>query len=69
MTICSTLNNKGISSDFNVYMLLCGNNALKQKAVHSSVAYYVHILLYHAAKQMFHYIKSYYNLSLSKDTQ
>jgi hypothetical protein len=36
---------------FNIYMLLCGNNALKQKAVHSSMACYVHVLLYNAAKQ------------------
>jgi hypothetical protein len=48
-------------------MLLCGNNALKQKTLHSSMAYYVHVLLYNAGKQMFHYIKSYYNLSLSID--
>jgi hypothetical protein len=38
---------------FNFYMLLCGNNALKQKTVHPSVAYYVNVLLYDAAKQMF----------------
>jgi hypothetical protein len=38
---------------FNFYMLLYGNNALKQKTVHSSMAYYVHVLLYKAAKQMF----------------
>jgi hypothetical protein len=36
--------------NFNFYML-CGNNALKQKTVHSSMAYYVHVLLYNAAKQ------------------
>jgi hypothetical protein len=41
------------SLNFNFYMLLCGNNALKQKADHSSMAYYVHVLLYNAAKQMF----------------
>jgi hypothetical protein len=28
--------------NFNLYMLLCGNNALKQKIFHSSVTYYVH---------------------------
>jgi hypothetical protein len=38
---------------FKFYMLLCGNNALEQKTVHSSMAYYVHVLLYNAAKQMF----------------
>jgi hypothetical protein len=43
-------------------MLLCGYNALKQKTVHSSMAYYVHVLLYNAVKQMFRYKKSYYNL-------
>jgi hypothetical protein len=36
--------------NFNFYTLLCGNNALKQKTVHSSMAYYVHVLLYNAAK-------------------
>jgi hypothetical protein len=44
------------------YMLLCGNKALKQNTAHSSMVYYVHALLYNAAKQVFHYIKSYYNL-------
>jgi NADH:ubiquinone oxidoreductase subunit 3 (subunit A) len=34
-------------------MLVCGNNALEQKTVHSSMTYYVHVLLYNAAKQMF----------------
>jgi hypothetical protein len=34
-------------------MLLCGDNALKQNTLHSSVAYYVHVPLYNAAKQMF----------------
>jgi hypothetical protein len=40
-----------LSLIFNVYMLLCGNNALKQKTVHSSMTYYVHVLLYNIAKQ------------------
>jgi hypothetical protein len=43
-------------------MLLCGSNALEQKTVNSSMAYYMHALLYNAAKQMFHYIKSHYIL-------
>jgi hypothetical protein len=38
---------------FNSYMLLCGNNALKRKTVHSSTAYYVHVLTHNEAKQMF----------------
>jgi hypothetical protein len=38
---------------FNCYMLLCGDDAQKQKAVHSSMAWYVHVLVYNAAKQMF----------------
>jgi hypothetical protein len=33
-------------------MLLCGNNALKEKTVHSSMPYYVHVLLYNAAKHL-----------------
>jgi hypothetical protein len=33
-------------------MLFCENNALKQKTVHSSTDYYVHELLYNAAKQI-----------------
>jgi hypothetical protein len=37
---------------FNCYMLLCANDAQKQKAVHSSMAWYVHVLVYNAAKQM-----------------
>jgi hypothetical protein len=34
-------------------MQLSGNNALKQKTVHSSMTYYVDVFLYDAAKQMF----------------
>jgi hypothetical protein len=34
-------------------MVLRGNNALKQKTVHSSAAYYVHALLNIAAKHDF----------------
>jgi NADH:ubiquinone oxidoreductase subunit 3 (subunit A) len=37
----------------NFYMFLCGNNASKQKTAHSSMAFYVHVLLYNAAKHMF----------------
>jgi hypothetical protein len=39
---------------FNFYMLLCGKNALKQKTVHSPIAYYVHVLLllFNALKQI-----------------
>jgi hypothetical protein len=39
--------------NFNFYTLLCGNNALEQKTVHSSMACYVYVLVYNAAKQMF----------------
>jgi hypothetical protein len=35
---------------FNFYKLLCGNNVLKQKTLHSSMAH-VYALLYNAAKQ------------------
>jgi hypothetical protein len=31
-------------------MLLCENNALKEKTVHSSMAYYIYVLLYNAAE-------------------
>jgi hypothetical protein len=31
-------------------MVLCRNNALKRENVHSSMAYYVHVLLYNAEK-------------------
>jgi hypothetical protein len=34
-------------------MLLCANNALKQKTVHLSMACYAHVLLYNAAEHMF----------------
>jgi hypothetical protein len=34
-------------------MLLCGNDVLKQKTIHSSLACYVHVLLYNATEQMF----------------
>jgi hypothetical protein len=34
---------------FNINMVLCGNNALKQKTVHSSTTCYVHVLLYNVA--------------------
>jgi hypothetical protein len=37
---------------FNVYMLLCGNNELIQKTVHSSMIYYVHVLPYNVPYQM-----------------
>jgi hypothetical protein len=40
-----------------IYMQLCGNNTLKLYTVHSSMAYYVHILLYNAAEHIsLHYI-------------
>jgi hypothetical protein len=41
--------------NFNFYMLLLESNALKQKTVHSSMAFCVHGLLYNAARQMFTY--------------
>jgi NADH:ubiquinone oxidoreductase subunit 3 (subunit A) len=31
-------------------MLLCGNNALKQKTVHSSMAYYIQVILYNVSE-------------------
>jgi hypothetical protein len=37
----------------NFYILLCGNNALKEKTVNSSMACYVHVLPNNTAKQMF----------------
>jgi hypothetical protein len=46
-----------ICNGFDFYILLYVNNALKQKAVRLSMAYYGHV---------FDYIKSYYNLLLSK---
>jgi hypothetical protein len=39
--------------DFNIYMTLGGNSAVKQKTVHSSMAYYVHALLYNATKHVY----------------
>jgi predicted membrane protein len=42
-----------VSNNFNFCMLLCGNNALKQKIVHSSMVYYVCVLLYNAANRYF----------------
>jgi hypothetical protein len=39
--------------NFKFYMLIHGNNALKQKTVHSSMERYVRARLYNAAKQMF----------------
>jgi hypothetical protein len=38
---------------FNLYMLLCENNAPKQMSVHSSTACYVHVIPYKAAERMF----------------
>jgi hypothetical protein len=35
---------------------------MKQNTVHSPMVYYVYTLLYNAEKQVFHYIKFYYNL-------
>jgi hypothetical protein len=35
---------------FNFYMLLCGDNVLKQDTVHLPMACYVHVLLYSAAR-------------------
>jgi hypothetical protein len=39
--------------NFDFYALLCGNDAQKQKSVHSSLACCVHVPLHIAAKQMF----------------
>lgn len=39
--------------DFNCYMLLCGNNNLKQKTVHVPMACYVHALKMNAEKHAF----------------
>jgi hypothetical protein len=36
-------------------MVLCINNVLEQEIVHLSMAYYVHVLLYNAAKHIFAY--------------
>jgi hypothetical protein len=36
---------------FKFSSLVCGNNAAKQKTIHSSPAYYVHALLYNIARQ------------------
>jgi hypothetical protein len=36
--------------NYKFYSLLCGNNALKQKTVHLFMIFYVHVLLYNAAK-------------------
>lgn len=55
-----------ISDDFNLYVLIRGNKAQQQKTVHSSMAYYVHVRLYTAAKQICYYIISYNNLELIK---
>jgi hypothetical protein len=38
---------------FNLYMLLCGNNVLKQKTCHSAMAYYVHVILDNTAKHFY----------------
>jgi hypothetical protein len=34
-------------------MLLCGENILKQKTVHSSMTYCVHVILYNAEKHVY----------------
>jgi hypothetical protein len=39
--------------NFDVYMLLCRNNALKEKPVHSSIACCVPVFLYKTAKHCF----------------
>jgi hypothetical protein len=52
----NALNHK--DNKLSCFMLLCGNNALIQKTVHLFIAYYVYVLLYSAANQMFHDIKS-----------
>jgi hypothetical protein len=41
-----------IRNDFNVYLLLCENNTLKQMTAHSCMADYVYALLYNAAKHV-----------------
>jgi hypothetical protein len=40
------------SNNFNFYMLVCANNTLKQEIVHYSMAYYVQVRLYKAAKHV-----------------
>jgi hypothetical protein len=39
-----------LNEAFNFYMVLCGNNILKQKTVHSCMTYYVHVPLYNAER-------------------
>jgi hypothetical protein len=39
-----------LEGNCNLYMLLFENNALNQKTIHSSMAYYVHMLIYKAKK-------------------
>jgi hypothetical protein len=39
-----------LEGDCNLYMLLCKNKALNQMTLHSSMAYYVHMLIYKAKK-------------------
>jgi hypothetical protein len=38
---------------FNFYTLLFGNNTIKQKTVHLSIACYAHVFPYNAAKHIF----------------
>jgi hypothetical protein len=54
------------SNGLNFCVLLCGNNAMIQKTVHSSMACYVHVLLHNAAKQMFHNIKLFLSLNMQR---
>jgi hypothetical protein len=35
---------------FAFYVLLCGNNALKQETVHSSMTCYVHVIVYNTVR-------------------
>jgi hypothetical protein len=43
-----------LKETYNFYVLPCGNNALKQETVHSSMACCLHVFLYNAAKYSLH---------------
>jgi hypothetical protein len=45
-----------LSNNFQMFMLFCENNPMNQKTINSSMTYYVHVLVYNTAKQMFRYI-------------
>jgi hypothetical protein len=42
---------------FDLWLMFCGKNALKQKAVYSSMAYYVHVFFYKPAKEIVYVVK------------